>query len=62
MVYERSGAGVPSFSRRCRGFAAERRADTRYRSTAAAAGHPAAVAPQHGTQQRIRAVSRRQLT
>jgi len=45
----------------CIGFAAERRAGRRYQSTAAAAGRPAATAPQHGAQQQMRAVSRSQL-
>jgi len=48
------------------GFAAERPADRRYRSTAAGAGgaayqlqaRSAATAPQHGAQQQMRAVSR----
>ena len=49
---------VPSFdlsSGVCGGFAAERPASRRYRSTAA--GHPAATAPQHGAQQQMRAVT-----
>jgi len=46
----------------CGGFAAERRADVRYRLTAAAAGRPPAATPQHGAQQQMRAVSRLQPT
>jgi len=42
----------------CGGFAAERRAGRRYRSTAATAGRPTAAAPQHGAQQHMRAVTR----
>ena len=42
----------------CGGFAAECRVDRRYRSTAAAAGRPAAAAPQHGAQQQMQAASR----
>jgi len=40
---------VPSSAHRCGWFAAERRADRRYRSTAAAdaGARPAAAAPQH---------------
>ena len=41
----------------CGGFAAERRAGRRNRSTAAAAGRAPAAAPQHGSQQQMRAVS-----
>jgi len=44
---------VPPFARSCGGFAAERRAGRRYRSTAAAVGRPAAIAPQNGAQQQI---------
>jgi len=39
--------------RRCGEFAVERNAGRRYQSTAAAAGCPAAAAPQHGAQQQI---------
>ena len=47
----------------CGGFPAERRAGRRHRSTASAAGRPAAAAPQHGAtehgaQQQMRAVAR----
>jgi len=41
----------------CSGFATERHVGRRYRPTSAAAGRPAAAAPQHGTQEQMRAVS-----